>query len=230
MFGEEPPHPLDAVLGADFGLEEGDNEVDMEGRIQEHCAGLAEALAAIIPDVAAARARRHATNEAVRSRLQAPDFEIGDYVLQLSRDRRHKLQMKWLGPRRVVDTVNDLVYVIEDLLTSERSVAHATRLKFYADAAFELTADARDQIAYDERGLCVERIAGWRNTEAGLQLRVHWLGFEPGDATWEPLLTLWEDVPDLIQEFAATRRGARHTLLHDTLEQILGGGVEGDGM
>ena len=86
MFGEEPPHSLDAVLGVAFRLEEGDDAADMAGRIQEHCTGLADALAAIIPDVAAARARRHATKEAVQSRLQVLDFEIGDFVLQLARD------------------------------------------------------------------------------------------------------------------------------------------------
>ena len=53
------------------------------------------------------------------------------------------------------------------------------------------------------RGLCVEKILRWRNTAGGVQLRVRWLGFEACDDTWEPLETLYEDVPELIQEYVA---------------------------
>ena len=66
----------------------------------------------------------------------------------------------------MVDTINEPVVVVEDLLTGERKMAHATRLRRYADALFEVNGDARDHIAYNECWFCVGRIADWRNTEA----------------------------------------------------------------
>ena len=128
--------------------------------------------------------------------------------------------MKWLGPRRVVDTLNEYVYVLEDILTLEHSVAQASRLRKYADAQLQMTVDLREQILYEEQGLCVEAITGWRNSESGIQLRVRWLGFEVADATWQPLATLYEDVPELIWEFAERRTSARDEILQDALEDI----------
>ena len=221
MFGKPPSHPLDAVLGVDFGLDEGESDGDGPSQMVEaHCAALTEALAAMVPDVAAGQARRHERNLAATAGRRAPDFEIGDYVLVLAKIRRHKLQMKWLGPRRVVDTLNEHVYVLEDMITMERSVAHASRLKKYADNHLQMTVDLREQILYDEQGLCVEAITGWRNTESGIQLRVRWLGFEAADATWEPLATLYADVPDLIGEFAEGRQSARDEILQDALAEL----------
>ena len=81
-----------------------------------------------------------------------------------------------------MDTVNKFVFVVENLLTLERTVAHISRLKRYADRDQILTPDLQDQIAYDEKGLCVESLVGWRSTASGVQLRVRWLGFELADA------------------------------------------------
>ena len=80
MFEEEPPHPLETVLGLDFGLEGDGGESDTEIHLQGHCTGLAAALAEITADLTAARERRHATNAAVQALQQAPYFEISNYV------------------------------------------------------------------------------------------------------------------------------------------------------
>ena len=65
----------------------------------------------------------------------------------------------------------------------ERSVAHASRLKKYADAQLQMMVDLREQILNDEHGLCVEAITGWRDSESEIQLRVRWPGFEAADST-----------------------------------------------
>ena len=99
-------------------------------------------------------------------------------------------------------------------------MAHASRLKRYADRDLPMTPDLHDQIAYDEKGLCVESLVGWRTTAAGIQLRVRWLGFEPADATWEPLELLFKDIPEMIQDFAALRRGPRAGILRDAVLRL----------
>ena len=226
MLGSPPSHPLDAILGIDFGIDESEADVEMSVQAREHCsAGLSAALEAMVPDIDAGRARRHQQNTQGTEGNKGPDFEIGDYVLVLAKGRRHKLQLKWLGPRRVVDTVNDYVFVVEDMVTMERRVAHAARMKRYADRDLLMTPDLRDQIVYDEKGLCVESLVGWRTTASGLQLRVRWLGFEPADATWEPLELLYLDIPEMIQNFAALRRGPRAGVLREAVARLEDNGV-----
>ena len=58
----------------------------------------------------------------------------------------------------MVDTVSDFVYVVEDILTQQRTCVHVSRLKRYADGDLHITVDVRDQVANDEQGLCVEMI------------------------------------------------------------------------
>ena len=110
MFGEPPSHPLDAVLGVDFGIEVGIEEINPRVAVAKHCEELAEA-----------KESRHLANVAGAAKRPPPDFELGDFLLVLARGHRHKLQMRWLGPHRVVDTVSDFVYVVKYILTQERT-------------------------------------------------------------------------------------------------------------
>ena len=222
MFGEQPPHPLDAVLGVDFGLDEEDDGITPSEAVAQHCTGLSEALEAMIPAVQAAQDRRHQHNATRAENRPPPDFELGDFVLVLAQGRRHKLQMRWLGPRRVVDTVSEFVYVVEDILTQKRTCVHVSRLKRYADGDLNITVDVRDQVAYDEQGLCVEAIQRWKNTTAGIVLLVRWLGFSEADDTWEPLNTLYVDIPDMICDFAKSPQCRNRTALQEAIADLAG--------
>ena len=68
-----------------------------------------------------------------------------------------------------------------------------------------------------EKGLCVERLVGWRTAASWIHLRVRWLSFEPADATWEPMELLFKDIPEMVQDFAASRRGAHAGVLRDAV-------------
>ena len=94
MFGEPPPHPLDAVLGVDFGLDYCADEITPSEAVAQHCAGLSAALEAMIPDVQEAQDRRHRANATRAENRPPPNFELGDFVLVLAKGRRHKLQMR----------------------------------------------------------------------------------------------------------------------------------------
>jgi hypothetical protein len=41
--------------------------------------------------------------------------------------------------------------VVEDIVTAKRRSIHVQRMRLYADAAFEVTADTRAQAAYDDQ-------------------------------------------------------------------------------
>jgi hypothetical protein len=217
MFGTPPTHPLDTVFGTDM---EEDAELDSHlDLVRQHCDTVATALEEMVPAVAAGRDQRHAQNAAAGGG-EPLEVDIGDYVLVYSAHQRHKLQVKWLGPRRVVDTVNEHVYVLEDLLTGKRSTAHAQRLRMYADATLNITEALRDQIAYDDQNACVEKFLGWRDSPGGMQLRVQWLGFEVAEATWEPLEDLYADVPTLVKRYVRTQRRPRANPLHEALNAL----------
>ena len=96
--------------------------------------------------VAALRERRHEQNVAERERAagreqrvrtaqdagKIPQFAIGEFVLITAAVPRSKLRVRWLGPLRVVTTVNDWVYALTDIVSGKHRTVHVQRMKFYA--------------------------------------------------------------------------------------------------
>ena len=52
----------------------------------------------------------------------------------------------------------------------------------------------------------VQRLCEHKMTDAGLTIRVRWLGFDATHDTWEPLDKLAEDVPELVEPFLYSKR------------------------
>ena len=95
-----------------------------------------------------------------------------------------------MGPYWVVDTINNWVYVVEDIVTAKRRSIHVQCMRLYADAAFKVTADTRVQAAYDDQNF-VEDLVDWREDDKGnLQIRVKWLGFSANEGSLEPVSVL----------------------------------------
>ena len=76
-------------------------------------------------------------------------------------------------------------------------------MRFYSDAAFEVTEDVKNQAQYDGvLNFTLEKFVDWRETDTGtLEIRVRWLGFESNEDTWEPLVKLHEDVPEVLRRY-----------------------------
>ena len=106
-----------------------------------------------------------------------------------------------MGPYRVVETFNEWVYVVEDVVTNKRKSVHVQRMRLFAEESFEVTEDIRTQAAYDDQ-THVESLVDWRETDDELlELRVRWLGFTPAEDTWEPVEQLHEDQPVIVKRF-----------------------------
>ncbi|KAE9339584.1 hypothetical protein PF008_g11502 [Phytophthora fragariae] len=137
-------------------------------------------------------------------------FAIGDYVLYADvwNHRRSKLRVKWCGPARVVDTSSNWVFTIENLLTGESRVAHASRLNFYADSDLGVTEDLLAHVAHNSEGHVVEELreARYDKTAKTHQLLVKWRGLGELETSWEPVHNLLEDVPSLVKKFAAKHK------------------------
>ena len=67
-----------------------------------------------------------------KTNLIVPDFGLGDFVrVRRAQNKGHKQSFRWVGPRRVVKVVGDLVYDVENVITNEVERVHASRLLTY---------------------------------------------------------------------------------------------------
>ena len=106
----------------------------------EHVAAVSAALDNMHHEYAGAveRKREQARQRRANKRgVKMANFAEGDFVLvgQVT-SKANKLAVTWRGPRRVVRALNDFTFEVEDLSAPFTvSTHHASRLKFYADAA-----------------------------------------------------------------------------------------------
>ena len=137
--------------------------------------------------------------------LQPPRFEIGDYVLVAKVNTKHisKLAVRWEGPARIVGTLNDWTLEVEDLRDGSIATRHASRLRWYHDASLNVTAELLDDVAHAAGGHLVKSILAVTQDRDTKKWKVHirWHGLEDVEASWEPLETMWEDIPLLIKEW-----------------------------
>ena len=134
------------------------------------------------------------------------NFEVGDFVLvgKIKRKDGHKLRVTWQGPLRVVRVASDLVYEIEDLITSKSYLVHANRLRLYSDRHLEITETLKDSIFHNSGSYnIVEEILELRfNQELRQhQVLIRWKGFDDEQPGWEPLDTIAQDIPDFLEKF-----------------------------
>ena len=107
-----------------------------------------------------------------RNKGKVPQFQLGEFVLVAAPVARAKFKVKWMGPFRVMGTLNDYVYVVEDVVTARRKSVHVQRLRLYSEADLQVTEEIRNQAAYDDQ-THVEILVDWRETDdALLELRV----------------------------------------------------------
>ena len=96
------------------------------------------------------------------------------------------------------------MYEVEDLTSDRVLSVHAERLKFYADSELEVTEELVNLISHDGSGFEVQEILSWRRQNDEYQCLVHWLGLEDVEESWEPLTTLWEDIPNVVRAWFRT--------------------------
>lgn len=154
---------------------------------------------------AAERDRRNAN-----PRVRILRLDVGDFVLvgSVSR-RRSKLQICWLGPRRVVQAITDWVFVVEDLRNGVLSEHHISRLKFYAASDLNVTQALMDHIAYVEGGHIVEELRDCKfdKMSKAWTILVKWRGLAELENSWEPLTNLVEDVPVMVRTYVRDHIG-----------------------
>jgi Chromo (CHRromatin Organisation MOdifier) domain len=158
-----------------------------------------------------------------RSGVKSPNFDIGDYVLIAKREFHagEKLTLRWRGPRRIISALSDHVYEVQDLENGRIATVHSSRIRFYHDPSLNVTADLLQHIANTEQGYAVKAIQDIRFDAASnsFQVLVYWIGFDDEDATWEPLTTMHEDAPDVLDNFF--QRCVKHDLVQRARHSLI---------
>ena len=144
-----------------------------------------------------------------KTNVVACNFEVGDFVLvRRSKPGGHKLQFAWQGPRRIVDIKSPWVYEVQDLIEGKSAIVHATRLLKYRgdidgrEVSPKLLRAAQHLEAEYQS---VEAIRDIRNRNSSIEVFVEWEGLpDASDFTWEPLLQLYFDIPEMLHEYLKT--------------------------
>ena len=85
------------------------------------------------------------------SRGSSPIFFVGDHVLVAPVRRSSstpKLLITWTGPWRVVVAQRSHVYGVQYIVSGEIRDVHVARMRFYADAALESTAELKEVLQH----------------------------------------------------------------------------------
>ena len=144
-----------------------------------------------------------------KTNVQPVNFHEGDFVLvRRPTAKGHKLQFKWVGPRRVVRTVSDLVFEVEDIITRKKEIVHARRLLLYRcdmDGS-EVDPELLKTVKHlEESYQDASKVCGIRVNNENVEVQVEWQGLpDELDYTWEPLVQVHEDIPDLLRTFLGT--------------------------
>jgi hypothetical protein len=165
-------------------------------------------------DVKEAKEQQQKRNEKTSEKFQFPNFEIGDFVMyaRVTKSPLGKLMPTWIGPYRIIDTISDWVYKIENILTKEIVEAHIQKLRFYDNETLNVTEDIRTFVQDSTSLYEIEDFLGIKEEEDGLKILVKWLGFSEEESTWEPMQDIYSAVPKMVKKFL--QKEQRLDLLH----------------
>jgi len=224
MTGLKSDNPLQGIFRTPDMVEI--SSVAMESAsIKEHVTKLQESLDSMHKDVVelSAKERKRHRDRGNIQRKQV-NFGIGDFVLLGIPENQHgqKLFLKWRGPYQVKDTKQGYVFIVEDIITKVTKVAHADRLRLYDDKLLDLSDEIKYQFSYDNGSYEVEELKQLRfsPTTHDLEFLVKWRGFSDMENSWEPCITLWNDVPVMVERFA---KDHKDDPLIKKLDQVLAG-------
>lgn len=140
-------------------------------------------------------------------RRGAGKLELGDEVIVAAR-KNAQSKLLWTGPGKLVGMINPMVFKVE-MLDGQKpglQIVHASRLMPFDQDKLRTHANIyRRTKSY--RMFDIDKILDMKKMNGGkYNCKVHWLGFESYDDTWEPLKSLNKDAPEAVAEFFATKK------------------------
>ncbi|KAE9043464.1 hypothetical protein PR003_g6175 [Phytophthora rubi] len=180
-----------------------------EDQIQQHLASVRTAFDGMHLELTnASEKRRGAARErhAKKKGVVLPKFSEGDFVLAATATGRsgNKLALVWRGRKRIIKALNDYTFRVQDLVEPfALEIRHASRLQLYRDAERGRAEELVEQAVHGQGGRLVEVLRACRVSPDTQQweVQVKWYGLDELEESWEPVETIREDVPVLLQAF-----------------------------
>jgi hypothetical protein len=191
------------------------------------------------------RALNHARNQAEQAQARQKRLadrhrrllllRDGDSVLLATeglqlRSGTHKLTARYIGPFRVLGTVNDNAVKLElpPLLGALHSTFNITRLKLYRDGrtAFPDRPQRMHQppaVEVDTNGVAsyaVEAVMAQRRRGSQRELLVRWVGYGAEHDEWRPRSELVRSAPELVAQYDALQQGGSTQAAQIALSQL----------
>jgi len=131
-------------------------------------------------------------------------FQEGDFVL-LSRAGtkfiRQKTKLEWGGPFQIVEIHSNNVYTIQEMTSDKQMKVHASRLWFYENDGY-IPKDSMKLIFDTQwKTLDVEELKDLKIEHNQIVLLTSWLGLEEVEDSWEPLESLYDTIPNTVEQF-----------------------------
>lgn len=177
--------------------------------VQRHLAAVQVALEGMhreMTDASEKKKRAARERHAKRQGVTLPKFSDGDFVLVATATGRtgNKLALLWKGSKRIVRTLSDYTFEVQDLVAPfEVTVRHTSRLQLYRDAVRGSEEELIEQAIHDEGGHLVQALRTCRlspDTQRW-KIQVQWVGLDEIEASWEPAETVQEDVQVFYQAY-----------------------------
>eukprot|EP00924_Labyrinthula_sp_SR-Ha-C_P009080 maker-scaffold_2-augustus-gene-12.59-mRNA-1 protein AED:0.38 eAED:0.40 QI:0/0/0/0.5/0/0.5/2/0/392 len=141
----------------------------------------------------------------VRGKLKPIYFGVGEFVWLSEKEaregRRDKLKPRWCGPYQVIECISEHIYVIQDV-DGKKKTRHSMLLTPYAPIGFLPNPATSLVYRMDKGKLELDKLMKLvKDDEGQLKFLCRWRGFSENDDTFEPALTIFEDLPYLVIEF-----------------------------
>eukprot|EP00924_Labyrinthula_sp_SR-Ha-C_P015273 snap_masked-scaffold_9-processed-gene-13.45-mRNA-1 protein AED:0.89 eAED:0.89 QI:0/0/0/0.5/1/1/2/0/405 len=154
-----------------------------------------------------ARLKREAENSRRNKKAGVViQYSPGDYVLVSEKGTpfaSEKTRLSWIGPYQVLEVVSNNVYRLE-ALTGKIRIVHGSRMWFYSHQMPIGNKKLKSLFIHNYQSLEVDKIMDIKFSEGNnpiYLLKIRWLGFDPDSDTWEPLISIYQDLPILVRKY-----------------------------
>jgi hypothetical protein len=112
------------------------------------------------------------------------------------------LKLTWTGPVQIIEAVSEHIYKIQ-LPNGKAKEVHVCRLRGYCskEELKELSQDHVTQFTFDAASFEVDCFCDLRFYNGHFEVLTRWRGFESMDDSWEPVPSLFADIPDFVVSY-----------------------------
>ena len=213
MTGRQPKTAVDMILFTGPSLKNSQRRQLSIQQLQKQIDGLDKSIG-LLHEAARTqedKQRRRRAQKESESR-GAIRFNKGDYVVvsascnQAHKHKLSKLSVNWHGPYEVVGLIPGAPSKLKVRLVgaplNKIFTVNWRKVRRIAGPSLAITQAVQDCALHDQQEFVVADLMDWGfDDNNNVLIKVHWLGFEDSEDTWEPMAQLYEDVKHKVEKY-----------------------------